>query len=146
MMGQTGHLGSEFGKKLSVLKNTILPTIDLNDPEDPAVQMALKDLALILAYLFKHHEEIIQNNDPLDFQMVEIIRKGSLEDLLSTATAASPPATAANDNSQGAAAAPQKKGLFSVLEWSYRKQAIVPTMRSPFFFSQHWAFPLQFWN
>jgi HEAT repeat protein len=106
VIGKVNHLKSNFEKKLSDLKNAILPSIKLNDPENPAVQLALRDVALIMAYLFKNNEEIIKNKDSLDVQMIEIIRNGGLEELLSTspsqptsASSQSTSHTAVNNNS-----------------------------------------------
>lgn len=83
VMGVVTRLGNAFEEKLAALKEAVLPTIELNDPTDPGVQLALKDVTLTLAYLFKNHEEIIRNKEPLNIQMIEIIRNGSLEKLLS---------------------------------------------------------------
>jgi HEAT repeat protein len=111
MMGNLDRLKSAFEEKFAAFKDAILPTIELNDPADPGVQLALKDVALTMAYLFKNHEEIISNKEPLDIQMIEIIRNGSLERLLSPLSLSSSVSkssqqtnavapTAVNDNSQ----------------------------------------------
>jgi HEAT repeat protein len=102
MMGKMGRIKNGFEEKLTNLKNAILSTIELSDPESPAVQLALNDVALTLAYLFKNHEKIIRNKNSLDVQMIEIISNGGLENPLSAPPSPETNSTsvAANNNSK----------------------------------------------
>jgi hypothetical protein len=97
---------------LKALKNEILPIIDLNDTENPAVQLALKDVTLTMAYLFNNYEEIVKNKDPLDIQMISIVRNGDLEKLLLNATGNVRPSfsiAATDSNSGSGALTPQSR-------------------------------------
>jgi hypothetical protein len=46
---------------------------DINDSE--AAQMALRDSVIVLAYIYKNYEEIVELPDPLDILLKEIICK-----------------------------------------------------------------------
>jgi hypothetical protein len=46
---------------------------DLNDSE--AAQLALRDAAIVLAYIYKNYEEIVELPDSLDILLKEIICK-----------------------------------------------------------------------
>lgn len=50
-----------------------MKSADLNDSE--AAQLALRDAAIVLAYIYKNYEEIVELPDSLDILLKEIICK-----------------------------------------------------------------------
>ncbi|HJD59250.1 MAG TPA: hypothetical protein LFW20_01010 [Rickettsia endosymbiont of Omalisus fontisbellaquei] len=68
--------------KLDVIRDKILPSINLHDKDSQAVKLALQDVTLLIAYLCKNHEEILNSCESLDSQMKSIISCDSLNQLL----------------------------------------------------------------
>ncbi len=48
-----------------------MKSADLNESE--AAQLALRDAAILLAYIYKNYEDIVELPDPLDILLKEII-------------------------------------------------------------------------
>ncbi len=79
--------------KVDALKKTVLPSVELHDKDSPAVQMALEDVAVTMAYLFTHYETILADGAPLDQQLAAIVREDGLERLLDEAGRGEPGST-----------------------------------------------------
>ena len=62
------------------IENKIFPSLEIN--KEKGAQLALKDIAGLLAYIFKNHEMIISRPDPLTKQFENIILYGALNNLI----------------------------------------------------------------
>lgn len=65
-------------EKFEAVKDKILPSVELHDKDDYAAQLALKDVAALMAYLWKNHEAIVKDDRPLDEEFAAIIVAGEL--------------------------------------------------------------------
>lgn len=74
-------------KKIDTIKNKILPSVtELHNPDSNGAQIALKDVALTIAFLLKHHQDIIDGKKDIVFQIETIVKDGSLDTLLEAST------------------------------------------------------------
>jgi len=68
--------------KMQKVKESILPSIDLHDPNSQGASLALDDVTLLMAYLGDNHLDVIGNGDSLDIQIQVIVSKNGLNSLL----------------------------------------------------------------
>ena len=74
--------------KIDAIKDKVLPNVvHLHDQSNLSVQLALKDAALIIAYMIKHYDEIIRRKDPLEKQIAILTKNGSIDTILSESSA-----------------------------------------------------------
>ncbi len=73
--------------KVDECKQKIVKSADLNNSE--AARLALRDSALVLSYIYKNYEDIVELPDELDILLKEIICKyvfikvnGSLDSMI----------------------------------------------------------------
>ena len=66
--------------QMNNLSKMVFPYLEINN--EKGAKLALKDVVAFFAYLFKNHEEVIENQENLSKQFQLIIKYGSLENLL----------------------------------------------------------------
>jgi len=68
--------------KIEAIKDKVIPSVVLHDLDDHGVQLALQDSTLLIAYLSKNANQIIENKHSLLKELESIVLSGSLEQLL----------------------------------------------------------------
>ena len=68
--------------QINNIKEKVLPSIDLHDPNSWGATLALQDVSLVIAYLTKNSDAVVSRKDPIEKQLEAIIKFNGLTQVL----------------------------------------------------------------